>query len=69
LSVSIVWKDKPNKKKLDVSKNKKFHEKSRYVNDMLTYEELSYHKKSDYKVDPKTSLHTKSSYKLDTFIE
>jgi len=68
LSIPIVWKDKPNKKELNII-DKRFHEKSRYVNDMLTYEELSYHKKSDYKVDPKTSLHTKSSYKLDTFIE
>ena len=65
----IVWKNKPSKIIAIVSKIKKFHEKSKYVNDMLNYEELSYHRKDDYKKDQKTSLHSKLSYKLDIFGE
>lgn len=48
----------------------KFHEKSRYVNDMLMVEEdAAFHKKSGYKTDLKTNLHIKASYKLDLFTE
>jgi hypothetical protein len=64
---NIKWKLKPNRKKKDEIE-KKFHEKSKYVNDMLTFQETIYHEKSNYKVDPKTSLHMKSSYKLDKFL-
>ncbi len=32
----------------NIKTNKKFHEKSKYVNDMLTTEETHYHKKSDF---------------------
>ena len=68
ISVPIKWKSKPNRT-IDVLENRKFHEKSKYINDMLTNDEMSFHKKSGYDVDSKTSLHIKSSYKLDIFTE
>lgn len=72
-SVPIRWKLKPKKNIVIKQVNKKFHEKSKYINDMLTTEEekseTSYHKKSGYDTDSKTSLHTKNSYKLDIFGE